>query len=199
MDNTDDRKRKALQGAAAVLGAAGIAGVATPFLSYLSPGKAAQAAGAPVKVDLASMQPGQQKTVLWRGKPVWIIRRTPEMIASLSQTTALVSDPNSEIDQQPIYAKNEQRSIKPEFLVLLGVCTHLGCSPTFRPEPKSIDAQWQGGFYCSCHGSRFDLSGRVYKNVPAPINLEVPEYHYENDNTIIIGVSPSNQPQKSSI
>ena len=189
MDDVDSKRRDLLKASATVLGAAGVAGVSTPLLSYLAPSKATKAAGAPVRLDVSKLQPGEQKTVLWRGKPVWIIRRTQEMIASLPLAVPFLSDPDSKEPQQPAYATNMQRSIKPEYLVLIGVCTHLGCAPTFRPEPKSVDATWPGGFYCSCHGSRFDLAGRVFKNVPAPINLEVPPYHFKDNQTLVIGES----------
>ena len=193
MDTVDDKRRALLKASAAVFGAAGVAGVATPLLSYLAPNKATQAAGAPVRFDVTSLGPGEQKTVLWRGKPVWIIRRTNEMLESLKQAVPFLSDPDSKESQQPRYAENQERSINPEFLVLIGVCTHLGCAPTFRPEAKSLDASWPGGFYCSCHGSRFDLAGRVFKNMPAPINLEVPPYHFFDSKTLVIGESVKGQ------
>lgn len=195
MDKIDDKRRQFLKGSVAAFGAVGVAGMATPFLSYLSPSEGTQAAGAPVTVDLKSMKPGEQKTVLWRGKPVWIIKRTEAMLMSLKKATPLLSDPNSEVPQQPSFAQNEIRSRRPEYLVLLGVCTHLGCAPTFRPEPGAIDANWPGGFYCACHGSRFDLSGRVFKNVPAPINLEVPDYYFLDDQTLVVG---QNTPEPAS-
>ena len=186
-EDVDQKKRFFLKSSAGILGSVGIAGVITPFLSYLAPSKAQQAKGAPVKVDISTMSPGEQKTVLWRGKPVWIIKRTKEMVESLKFDESKLQDPQSLTEQQPVYAQNITRSIRPDILVLLGVCTHLGCSPTYRPDKKSIDEQWQGGFYCACHGSKFDLAGRVYKNVPAPINLEVPEYHFIDDQTLSIG------------
>ena len=158
-----------------------------PLVSYLSPNKSTQEAGKPIKVDIGAMKPGEQKTVLWRSKPVWIIRRTEAMLASLNKTTTLLKDPDSHIGQQPNYAQNQARSVRPDILVLLGICTHLGCSPTYRPEPKSVDESWEGGFYCSCHGSKFDLAGRVFKNMPAPINMEVPPYHFLDENTLMIG------------
>jgi len=133
------------------------------------------------------MKVGDQLTVSWRGRPVWIVKRSPEALASLDGVTTLLRDPNSDVAQQPIYARNQHRSIKPEILVLVGVCTHLGCAPTYRPDKGGVDEKWPGGFFCSCHGSRFDMAGRVYKGVPAPINLEVPPHAFINDNELIIG------------
>ena len=187
MTPVDEIKRAFLKKTSVFLGALGIAGVGVPLLSYLSPNRSTKEAGKPIQIDVSMMKIGEQKTVLWRSKPVWIIRRSQEMIASLSKTTELLKDPNSSIPQQPVFAENTTRSLRPDFLVLLGICTHLGCSPTYRPEPKSVDSSWQGGFYCSCHGSKFDLAGRVYKNMPAPINLEVPPYHFMDEHTLIIG------------
>lgn len=189
LDTVDEKRRQLLKASAAVFSAAGIAGVLTPLLSYLAPSRSARAAGAPVRFNVTSIAPGEQKTVLWRGKPVWIIRRTQEMLASLQKAEPLLSDPNSKEPQQPTYISGADRSINPEYLVLIGVCTHLGCAPTYRPEPGSVDATWPGGFYCSCHGSRFDLAGRVFKNMPAPINLEVPPYHFLDVKTLVIGES----------
>jgi len=134
------------------------------------------------------MKPGDQLTVMWRGRPVWIVRRGKKALASLPEVNKFLRDPDSKVAQQPTYAKNIYRSRKPEYLVLVGVCTHLGCSPTYRPDPKGIDPEWLGGFFCSCHGSKFDLSGRVFKGVPAPINLEVPPYVFISETEIMIGV-----------
>lgn len=170
-----------------LLGAVGAVGVATPLIQSMLPNAAVESDGAPITVDISDVQPGEQKTVIWRGKPIWIIRRTAEAIASLSVVTDKLSDPASKIDQQPTYAQNIHRSIRPEILVLYGICTHLGCAPTYRPDPGGIDKNWQGGFFCSCHGSKFDLAGRVFKGVPAPTNLEVPPHHYVSDTEIIIG------------
>lgn len=176
----------------ATAAAGGVATVATlvPFVASLSPSERAKAAGAPVEADISKLGPGQMMTVEWRGKPVWIIRRTKEMLDSLKVTDALVSDPKSDKHMQPEYAKNEYRSIKPEFLVAVGICTHLGCSPTekFKTGAESgIDPNWPGGFICPCHGSTFDLAGRVYKSKPAPENLEVPPHKYLADTKILIG------------
>ncbi len=160
-----------------------------PFLSSMSPSEKTKTAAAPVEIDISKIQPGTFKVVAWRGKPVWIVRRTDEMISNIKDNNNILSDPESSKEHQPIYAKNKYRSIKPEYLVLLGICTHLGCSPTYKPDNKSTELglDWEGGFFCPCHGSKFDLSGRVYKGMPAPHNLEVPPHHYMSDNIIVIG------------
>lgn len=174
------------------LGLVGTAFAITPFVLSMLPSARAKAAGAPVEVDISKLEPGQLLTVEWRGKPVWILDRTPAMLKSLTEDTQLLADPNSTVaSQQPLYAQNATRSIKPALLVLVGICTHLGCSPSQRLEagPASgLGDNWPGGFFCPCHGSKFDLAGRVFKNVPAPINLEVPPYNYLSDTRIIIGV-----------
>jgi ubiquinol-cytochrome c reductase iron-sulfur subunit len=173
-------------------GAAGAAFTAVPFVAGFQPSERAKAAGAPVEVDIGALQPGEKITVEWRGKPVWILKRTPEQIASLKKTDSEVADPKSERTAYPTpdYAKNETRSIKPEIWVGVGICTHLGCSPTDKltpgPQP-SLPDNWQGGFLCPCHGSTFDLAGRVFKNKPAPDNLEVPPHEYLSDTRLIIG------------
>lgn len=174
-------------------GAVGGAAVAWPFLKSLKPSERALAAGAPVEVDIGGMAPGEMKRVEWRGKPVWILRRTPEMIASLTSVESKLADPNSQRAGEyptPEYARNPARAIKEEFLVVVGICTHLGCSPSdrFTPGPQpSLPDDWQGGFLCPCHGSLFDLSGRVFANMPAPDNLEVPPHYYLSDTTLLIG------------
>ena len=173
-------------------GAVGGVAVAVPFVSTLAPSERARAAGAPVQVDIGAIKPGEKLTVEWRGKPVWIIRRTKEQLDSLKKTDALVADPNSERKAYPIpeYAKNEWRSIKPEYFVGIGICTHLGCSPSdkFTPGPQpSLPNDWQGGFLCPCHGSTFDMAGRVFKDKPAPDNLEVPPHMYLSDTVLLIG------------
>ena len=173
------------------LGIVGTAFAATPFVLSMMPSARAKAAGAPVEVDISKVEPGQLLTVEWRGKPVWILRRTPEMLKSLSEDTNLLADPKSVIDQQPNYAQNETRSIKPEYLVLVGICTHLGCSPAQRltaGAASGLGDDWPGGFFCPCHGSKFDLAGRVFKHVPAPTNLVVPPHAYLSNTRIIIGV-----------
>ena len=186
----DASRRKMLTVSASVVGAVGTAVALWPFVSTMGPSARALAAGAPVEVDLSKLELGQKIQVEWRRKPVWIIRRSPEMVSSLEVTAKKVRDPNSEvIEMQPAVAQNPQRSIKPEILVLVGICTHLGCSPTFRPElaPDDLGSEWLGGFYCPCHGSKFDIAGRVYKGMPANNNLEVPPYKFVSDNVILIG------------
>ena len=182
-------KRDFLVAATSVVG--GIAGVAAavPFAGSMFPSERAKAAGAPVEADISKLVPGAMQIIEWRGKPVWIVRRTQEMLDSIQKDNNLVADPKSEVPQQPEYAKNEFRSIKPDIAVLIGVCTHLGCSPQFKSADAKGDMgmEWNGGFYCPCHGSKFDLAGRVFKGVPAPINLEVPQYKFVGDNKIIIG------------
>ena len=169
-------------------GVAGVAG-AVPFAASWLPSERAKAGGAPVVADISTLEPGQMMTVEWRSKPVWIIRRTKEMLDGLARADSKVSDPKSDVPMQPEYAKNEYRSIKPELLVLVGICTHLGCSPQEKPAANKAEmgADWDGGFLCPCHGSKFDLAGRVYKGAPAPVNLEVPKYTYLSDTRILIG------------
>ena len=169
-------------------GAAGVA-AAVPFAASWMPSERAKAGGAPVVADISTLEPGQIMTVEWRSKPVWIIRRTKEMLDGLAHVDGKVSDPKSDVPMQPEYAKNEYRSIKPELLVLVGICTHLGCSPQSKPaeDKAEMGADWTGGFLCPCHGSKFDLAGRVYKGAPAPVNLEVPKYTYLSDTRILIG------------
>jgi ubiquinol-cytochrome c reductase iron-sulfur subunit len=191
----NEGRRRFLTAATSVVGAAGAVGVAVPFVGSWNPSAKAKAAGAPIKVNLTKIQPGQMVTEEWRGKPVYIIRRTEEAIEGLKKVTDQVSDPDSQNVQQPGYAQNETRSRKPEFMIMLGVCTHLGCAPQFRPDVGAKDLggeSWQGGFFCPCHGSKFDLAGRVYKSVPAPLNLEVPPHSYESDTVVVIGVDEEN-------
>ena len=187
-EKVDNTRRNLIVATSAAGGLAGM-GAAVPFAWSMWPSERAKAAGAPVEADLSKLAPGEMQIVEWRGKPVWIMRRTKAMLEAVTKDDSRVSDPKSEVDQQPEYAKNEYRSIKPEFLVLVGICTHLGCSP--QPKPADAKAEmgpdWQGGFLCPCHGSKFDLAGRVYKGAPAPINLEVPPYTYLSDGTIRIG------------
>lgn len=187
-DVIDNKRRDFLVKATSVAGAVGVCAAAVPFVASMMPSADVRAAGAPVKVDISKLKPGEQLTVEWRGKPVWIIRRTPESLAGLKKHENELRDPKSNVGQQPEYARNQHRSIKPEYLVLVGICTHLGCAPTYRPDKGGISTDWDGGFYCSCHGSKFDFAGRVFKGVPAPINLEVPRYAFVNDNEILIGV-----------
>jgi ubiquinol-cytochrome c reductase iron-sulfur subunit len=193
VDAVDLGRRRFLTATATVVGGVGAAFVAVPFLKSWSPSERAQAAGAPVEADISKLEDGAMMTVEWRGKPVWVLRRTEKMLAELPSLNDQLVDPRSETaSQQPAYAQNVNRAIKPEVLVLVGICTHLGCSPTFRPDvaPADLGPAWKGGFFCPCHGSRFDLAGRVYKNVPAPTNLEVPAYRYLSDTRVLIGVDP---------
>lgn len=185
--NVDIGRRRFLIKATGVIGGLGAMCAAFPFLSSWKPSARAMAAGGPVEVDLSALEIGQQLTVQWRGKPIWIIRRSELMISSLSKLTDQLRDPNSNNKQQPSYTTNEYRSIKPEYFVAIGVCTHLGCIPTYRPDIGGIDKDWQGGFFCPCHGSTYDLAGRVFKGVPAPSNLEVPPYSFVAEKKIIIG------------
>lgn len=190
-DGVNNSRRMLLIGATAAVGAVGVAGVAVPFVKSWNPSAKAKAAGAPVTVDISKLEPGQRMVVEWRGKPVWVVRRTPEMLSRLPKNDTSLRDPKSENpEQQPAYAQNPYRSIKPEYLVLTGICTHLGCSPLFRPEVAAADlgADWNGGFFCPCHGSKFDLAGRVFQGVPAPKNLSVPPHKYDSDNVLTIGV-----------
>ena len=189
----DLKKRRFLTNATSVVGAVGVGFVMVPFLSSWMPSARAKAAGAPVDVDISKLEDGQLVRVLWRKKPVWIFKRDKDMVAKLDTLNGFLVDPNNEEPQQPDYAKNKWRSINPEIAVIIGICTHLGCSPTYRPEVGAADLggdEWQGGFYCPCHGSKFDLAGRVYKNTPAPNNLAIPPYHFVSDTLIRLGVDP---------
>ena len=188
----NEERRKFLLAATTAAGGVAALGVAIPFMESMAPSEAAKAAGAPVEADIGGIEPGRLITVEWRGKPVWILHRSDVMLASLKGHDALLADPSSKQSEQPPYAANPARSIRPPFLVLVGICTHLGCVPSFRPDAGAPDlgAGWPGGFYCPCHGSRFDLAGRVFKNVPAPVNLVVPEYGYLNDTRLLIGENP---------
>lgn len=188
----DKRRRRFLIAATSVVGAVGTAAVAAPFISSWSPSARALAAGAPVEVPVGKVEPGQLLRVIWRGKPVWVVNRTKEMLGTLEGLSSQLKDPDSTYDkQQPLYAKNlyRTREGKEQYLVLVGICTHLGCSPTYRPElgPADLGAEWKGGWYCPCHGSKFDLAGRVFKNVPAGANLEVPPYYFKDDSTVLVG------------
>jgi len=186
-DVVDLKRRCFLLKATTAVGGVGIAAASVPFISYWMPSAEAEAEARPIKVDISQLQPTQQLTVVWRGKPIWVIRRTQDMLDTLGKVTDELRDPLSEDDQQPPYAKNEYRSIKPEFFIAVGICTHLGCIPNYRPDKGGISPDWLGGFYCPCHGSKYDLAGRVYKNVPAPKNLIIPPYMYLSDNEIEIG------------
>jgi ubiquinol-cytochrome c reductase iron-sulfur subunit len=188
-DGVNTGRRRFLTAATSVVGAAGVVGVAVPFVGSWQPSAKAKAAGAPVKVNIGKIQPGAMVVEEWRGKPVYIVRRTAEELAKLDQQDDRLADPASDRPQQPAYVSGPTRSIRPDIVVLVGLCTHLGCAPKFRPElaPADLGADWLGGFFCPCHGSKFDLSGRVYKGVPAPANLQVPPYRYESDDLLVIG------------
>ncbi len=187
-DNIDQGRRRFLVGITTLFGGIGAAFAAVPFISSWRPSRKAKAAGAPVSVNIGKLQPGERLTVEWRGKPVWVIRRGEETVQQLTDAKYHpLRDPASKIKQQPDYAQNTYRSVKPEYLVLVGICTHLGCSPTFVPGIGELGSDWPGGFYCPCHGSKFDLAGRVFTGVPAPINLEVPPYRFVEEDVILIG------------
>lgn len=192
-DGVNEGRRRFWIGASSAVGAVGVAGFAVPFVKSWYPSAKAKNAGAPVVADISKLEPGQRMTVEWRGKPVWILRRTPEAMASLNAVSDKLSDPASDESSQPDYAKNQGRARENhnEIVVLIGLCTHLGCSPLYRPEVGAAAADlgddWMGGFFCPCHGSKFDFSGRVFKSVPAPTNLEVPPYYYISDTLIKIG------------
>lgn len=185
-----DPSRRALIAATAGVGAVAAVGVATPFVASFTPSERAKAAGAPVEVDLSRLQPGEKMTVEWQGKPVWILRRTPEMLASLKEDAGSLVDPESKAADQPAYVKGIERAIKPEYFVCIGICTHLGCSPSDKLQKgaeSGMGPDWPGGFLCPCHGSRFDLAGRVFKSMPAPSNLVIPPHTYLSDTRLLIG------------
>lgn len=190
-DGVNHSRRRMLLGTTAAVGAVGAAFVGTPFVKSWNPSAKAKAAGAPVTADISKLEPGQQMVVEWRGKPVWVVRRSKEALADLDKVAEELRDPLSEESLQPDFAKNKYRTPegKEEYVILVGICTHLGCSPTYRPEvaPADLGQSWRGGFFCPCHGSRYDMAGRVYKSVPAPTNLEVPPYKYVTDSVVIIG------------
>ncbi|MGB5716729.1 MAG: ubiquinol-cytochrome c reductase iron-sulfur subunit [Gammaproteobacteria bacterium] len=188
-DKTNTGRRRFLTVATTVVGAVGVGFALVPFISSMQPSAKARAAGAPVRADISKLEPGQMIRVKWRGKPVWLVKRTDEMLESLTTLVPELRDPDSLEPMQPDYAQNEYRSIRPEILVTVGICTHLGCSPTYRPDVGAADlgADWLGGFFCPCHGSTFDLAGRVFKGVPAPLNLEIPPHRYLSDNELVIG------------
>jgi len=192
-DGSNHSRRRFLTGATSVVGAVGVVAAAVPFVKSWAPSAKARAAGAPVKANIGKIELGQMTVVEWRGKPVYVVRRTPEVLAQLAEKVRdFVADPDSADDSRPEYVTGDSRSIAghEEFLVAVGLCTHLGCAPKYRPDVGAEDLggeEWFGGFFCPCHGSKFDLSGRVYKNVPAPTNLEVPPYRFESDTVIVIG------------
>ena len=190
VDQKVDGSRRQLLLVTSAAGGVAAAAAAVPFVASLTPSERAKAAGAPVEVDIGKLAPGQMMTVEWRGKPVWIINRNKDMLDTLPKLADAVADPKSDKNQQPEYAKNDTRSIKPEILVVVGICTHLGCSPSSKFKKgaeEGMGADWLGGFLCPCHGSTFDFAGRVYKSKPAPTNLEVPPHYYMADTRILIG------------
>lgn len=188
--NINQSRRRFLTLATGGAGAVAALGVATPLIASWFPSERAKAAGAPVEVDLSKIEPGQLLTVPWQGKPVWVMNRTEQQLKDLPGLDGQLVDPKSEVDHQPKYCQNATRSIKPQWWVCIGICTHLGCSPTFRPDlaPADLGPQWKGGFFCPCHGSKFDLAGRVYKGVPAPTNLIIPPHKYLSDTRVLVGV-----------
>ena len=190
-DELDHGRRRFLTGAATVVGGAGVVFAAVPFLGFLRPSVEAQARGAPIEVDIGKMEPGQRLEFKWKGSPIWVINRTEEHLEALDQDVGRLRDPDSEVDQQPPYCDNKYRSVEPSVFVVIPICTHLGCIPTYYPEiePKDFDENWLGGFFCPCHGARYDISGRVYKGQPAPRNLEIPPHHSDGQ-TLVIGEHP---------
>ena len=189
-DGVNPGRRRVLTAMTSVVGAAGVVGAAVPFVGSWNPSAKARAAGAPVEVNIAKLEPGAQLTVEWRGKPVFVVRRTEQVLENLKKLDSRLRDPSSQKSIQPAYVDNQNRAIKSQIVVLLGLCTHLGCSPLYRPEVGLQElggASWLGGFFCPCHGSKFDLAGRVFQGVPAPTNLEVPPHRYLSDSVILIG------------
>lgn len=196
-DGINKGRRNFLIGATSVVGAAGVVGVAVPFIGSWNPSARALAAGAPIKIDITKLQSGDMLGPIpaWRDKPIFVTNRTKKQLDMLNSQNGRLADPKSKEPQQPSYAQNMTRSRKPDIGVLVGICTHLGCSPKYKPkvEPEDFDPNWIGGFYCPCHGSKYDLAGRVYVDQPAPLNLEVPPHYYENDKTIVIGEDSSKE------
>lgn len=188
-EGVDKGRRRFLIASTSVVGGVGAGFAVVPFVLSMNPSERAKAAGAPVEADVSKLEAGQMMTIEWRGKPVWIVRRSEQNLSDLSSLNDQLLDPASELQQQPDYAKNAARSIKHEYLVLVGICTHLGCSPAYRPDiaPADLGPEWKGGFFCACHGSRFDLAGRVFSGVPAPKNLQVPPHMYLSDTRIMVG------------
>lgn len=194
------KKRRILVGASVTLGAVGTIAAAVPFVDSMKPSARALAAAGPVEIDVSQIAPGEMTTAAWRGRPIWVVHRTKEELAALPKMESLLADPHSLTSQQPpdmqnLHLQEGFRAIKPEFLVLVGICTHLGCIPTYMPTPGSLDASWPGGFLCPCHGTRYDLSGRVLANFPAPLNLPVPPYFFESDTRIKVGMLKDDKDQ----
>ena len=186
--DVDRERRRFLTGATTVVGGAGLVALAVPFFSSMGTSARAQAGGAPIEVDVSRIEEGRRLTFEWRGQPIWVIRRSEDMIASLEEIEDRLADPESRQSEQPSYAQNRYRAREPEFLVMVGVCTHLGCSPAYRPERGEMGADWLGGFFCACHGSSYDLSGRVYADQPAPLNMPIPPHQFAEDGqTLVIG------------
>jgi len=190
IDEMDADRRRFLTAATSVIGGVGLGLAAIPFIGSWLPSAKAKSLGAPVEVDISKIQPGQKITVAWRGQPIFVVNRSQQALASLQGMDNQLRDPASAQPQQPEYITAPYRSIKEKILVLIGICTHLGCVPLYRPKEGSVEASWKGGFFCPCHGSKFDLAGRVFKGVPAPTNLPVPPYHYVNDTLLLIGEDP---------
>ncbi len=194
-DGIDKKRRRFLTAAATVVGGAGVVATAIPFVSTLVPSAKTKAIGGPVKVDVSELKPGEKKTIKWRGKPVWILRRSEEAVSDLANMADVLRDPQSNVEQQPAYAKNNYRSVDPKYLVVIGLCTHLGCAPNYLAKSDAshdFGEDWKGGFFCPCHGSKFDLAGRVFKGVPAPANLVVPKHQFISDTIILIGDDSGN-------
>ncbi len=191
-EEIDTSKRHFLTVATVVVGSVGVVMAAVPFVSSMEPSARARSLGGPVDIDISKIEPGGMIKAKWRGKPTWVVQRPQAVLNELPKNDLLLRDPDSDEPQQPAYAKNEWRAIKPELFVVIGICTHLGCSPLYVPEPgdPSVGPTWPGGFFCPCHGSKYDLAGRVYKNVPAPLNLPVPRHYYVTDKVIRIGEDP---------
>lgn len=190
-DEIDTGRRQFLTAATAVIGGVGLGLAAVPFIGSWLPSSRAQAMGAPIDVDLTKIELGQKLTIPWRGQPIFVVHRTKEEVSELPSLNDLLRDPLSKEPQQPTYITELYRSIKPEYVVLIGICTHLGCVPLYRPTPGSVQPDWKGGFFCPCHGSLYDLAGRVYKGVPAPTNLVVPPYKFVSDTVLRVGENPA--------
>jgi ubiquinol-cytochrome c reductase iron-sulfur subunit len=186
-DAIDQKRRCFLRRATTAVGGIGLAAAAVPFVSYWLPSADTEASAKPIKIDISKLKPREQLTVPWRSMPIWVIKRDQAMLDSLEKLTSHLRDPLSEQDQQPLYCKNVHRSIKVDLFIAIGICTHLGCVPTYRPDVASVSPDWLGGFYCPCHGSKYDLAGRVYQDVPAPLNLKIPRHMFVSDTEILIG------------
>lgn len=191
VEEMDPNRRRFLVSATSVIGGVGLACAAIPFIASWEPSAKTKALGAPIEIDISKIEPGQKITVAWRGQPIFVVHRTSDELATLPNLDPQLRDPYSEEPQQPKYATNEWRSIKKDILVVIGICTHLGCVPLYKPDANSVEPGWEGGFFCPCHGSKYDMAGRVYKGVPAPLNLVVPPYQYLSDSRLLIGEDKS--------